>query len=191
MSDSSTPTEKQMGRNEPCPCGSGKKYKRCHGVNAAPKLSIPAGNLTGDAGAGVPGMPGGMPDMSGFDPQMMMQVSQSLQRLPKGQLQRLQGLMQRAMSGQDISREAQEFEQTLPTEFQEMLKGFAGAGMPGMGAPAAIEQSAAAPEGELTVEQAKEIVAKAAAEGKLSSEQADDLLAVEKKPEAKKGFWRR
>ena len=22
------------GRNEPCPCGSGKKYKRCHGVNS-------------------------------------------------------------------------------------------------------------------------------------------------------------
>jgi preprotein translocase subunit SecA len=23
--------EKQVGRNDPCPCGSGKKYKRCHG----------------------------------------------------------------------------------------------------------------------------------------------------------------
>ena len=23
--------ERQVGRNEPCPCGSGKKYKRCHG----------------------------------------------------------------------------------------------------------------------------------------------------------------
>lgn len=23
------------GRNEPCPCGSGKKYKKCHGVQAA------------------------------------------------------------------------------------------------------------------------------------------------------------
>jgi uncharacterized protein YecA (UPF0149 family) len=21
----------QVGRNEPCPCGSGKKYKQCHG----------------------------------------------------------------------------------------------------------------------------------------------------------------
>ncbi|OFX44004.1 MAG: preprotein translocase subunit SecA, partial [Bacteroidetes bacterium GWA2_30_7] len=26
--------EKKVGRNEPCPCGSGKKYKNCHGVNA-------------------------------------------------------------------------------------------------------------------------------------------------------------
>ncbi len=24
----------KVGRNEPCPCGSGKKYKRCHGAVA-------------------------------------------------------------------------------------------------------------------------------------------------------------
>ena len=24
-------TEKEIGRNDPCPCGSGKKYKNCHG----------------------------------------------------------------------------------------------------------------------------------------------------------------
>jgi preprotein translocase subunit SecA len=23
---------KKVGRNEPCPCGSGKKYKHCHGA---------------------------------------------------------------------------------------------------------------------------------------------------------------
>ena len=23
---------KKVGRNEPCPCGSGKKYKLCHGA---------------------------------------------------------------------------------------------------------------------------------------------------------------
>ena len=27
--DTSTP--KKIGRNDPCPCGSGKKYKQCHG----------------------------------------------------------------------------------------------------------------------------------------------------------------
>jgi preprotein translocase subunit SecA len=26
--------EPKVGRNDPCPCGSGKKYKKCHGVNA-------------------------------------------------------------------------------------------------------------------------------------------------------------
>ena len=25
----------KVGRNDPCPCGSGKKYKKCHGINAA------------------------------------------------------------------------------------------------------------------------------------------------------------
>jgi len=26
--------EKKIGRNDPCPCGSGKKYKQCHGKEA-------------------------------------------------------------------------------------------------------------------------------------------------------------
>jgi uncharacterized protein YecA (UPF0149 family) len=25
----------KVGRNDPCPCGSGKKYKKCHGRTAA------------------------------------------------------------------------------------------------------------------------------------------------------------
>jgi uncharacterized protein YecA (UPF0149 family) len=25
-------TVPEVGRNDPCPCGSGKKYKKCHGV---------------------------------------------------------------------------------------------------------------------------------------------------------------
>jgi preprotein translocase subunit SecA len=25
-------SERKIGRNEPCPCGSGKKYKNCHGA---------------------------------------------------------------------------------------------------------------------------------------------------------------
>jgi SEC-C motif-containing protein len=27
-------TDPRTGRNDPCPCGSGKKYKRCHGTAA-------------------------------------------------------------------------------------------------------------------------------------------------------------
>ncbi|HYD99764.1 MAG TPA: YchJ family protein [Alphaproteobacteria bacterium] len=27
-------TAAKVGRNDPCPCGSGKKYKKCHGANA-------------------------------------------------------------------------------------------------------------------------------------------------------------
>ncbi|MBQ9280376.1 MAG: preprotein translocase subunit SecA [Clostridia bacterium] len=29
-----TNSNKKVGRNDPCPCGSGKKYKKCHGANA-------------------------------------------------------------------------------------------------------------------------------------------------------------
>ncbi len=35
--DASTPAQRRVGekvgRNDPCPCGSGKKYKKCHGAN--------------------------------------------------------------------------------------------------------------------------------------------------------------
>jgi preprotein translocase subunit SecA len=27
-------TGEKVGRNDPCPCGSGKKYKKCHGTEA-------------------------------------------------------------------------------------------------------------------------------------------------------------
>jgi preprotein translocase subunit SecA len=26
------PVARKIGRNDPCPCGSGKKYKKCHGA---------------------------------------------------------------------------------------------------------------------------------------------------------------
>ena len=31
----------KVGRNDPCPCGSGKKYKKCHGIDAADKRPTP------------------------------------------------------------------------------------------------------------------------------------------------------
>jgi SEC-C motif len=35
----------KVGRNHPCPCGSGKKYKRCHGrLSSAPRVSLPNGS---------------------------------------------------------------------------------------------------------------------------------------------------
>ena len=96
---------KVVGRNEPCPCGSGVKYKRCHGVEAPPKLSE---RKMPEMPAALSGMPGGMPgaipgmgaggfDPSQLDPAMLMQMSQMLQRLPKGQMQKLQAIMTRAM----------------------------------------------------------------------------------------------
>ncbi|HLI33721.1 MAG TPA: SEC-C metal-binding domain-containing protein, partial [Terriglobia bacterium] len=31
----------KIGRNDPCPCGSGKKYKKCHGAGAPPPSAAP------------------------------------------------------------------------------------------------------------------------------------------------------
>ena len=34
--------DKKVGRNDPCPCGSGKKYKQCHGLQQAGKQGADA-----------------------------------------------------------------------------------------------------------------------------------------------------
>ncbi len=33
--------KRKIGRNEPCPCGSGKKFKRCHGRHSSEPLGPP------------------------------------------------------------------------------------------------------------------------------------------------------
>jgi hypothetical protein len=173
--------QQQLGRNEPCHCG----------VDAAPKLSAPAQQAnplaTTDGATGAPGGFGGF-DPSKMDPAMMLQFSQALQRLPRGQLQRLQGIMQRAMSGQDVTREAAEFEKTLPTDIQQLMMSFAGQmaqqGMGGGEGFPALPGAATGSEGGMTEEEARQIVAAAAAEGKVSQDEADKLLA----PAEKKGL---
>lgn len=171
----------QVGRNEPCPCGSGKKYKRCHGVDAAPKLTESTKALPGAAGAGAEGAN----PLAGMDPQMMAQLSQALQRLPRGQMQRLQGIMQKAMSGRDVSAEAAEFEKTLPLDMQNLLRSFQMPGLPGM-EPAPSEEP-------MTEEKARQIVAEAAAQGKISTEEAAALTGGEVAQPQQKGLgklWR-
>ena len=166
--DESSIPEPQLGRNEPCPCGSGKKYKRCHGVGAAPKLGPPP-----VAAPSTPGTlgPGGF-DPSKVDPAVMAQMTKSLQRLPRPQLMKLQSIMQRAQAGHDVSREAAEFERILPPEFTQMAmqmmmaQGMAGA----MGGGESKDMSA---------DDAKTIVAKAVSEGKMTEAQARELLGDE------------
>lgn len=54
-----TPTVGKVGRNDPCPCGSGLKYKRCHGSVVDPKLSVGNAPLNATAaGAILGGFPG-------------------------------------------------------------------------------------------------------------------------------------
>ena len=62
---SQRPAGKKVGRNQPCPCGSGKKYKLCHAP--PPPAPDPAGRVhlaAGGGGAAEPG-PAGWPGGGG------------------------------------------------------------------------------------------------------------------------------
>lgn len=161
------PAEPTLGRNEPCPCGSGKKYKRCHGVDAAPKYTAPAQPAPG---AGMPSIPGF--DPNAVDPAMMNQMAQALQRLPRPQLQKLQSLMQRAMAGKDVAAEAAQLEKMLPPEFASMAQQMMMSGAMGGGAAAPVEMPK-------TDDDAKKIIAEAVAAGTMKAEEAKALLGDE------------
>ncbi len=163
-----------VGRNEPCPCGSGKKFKRC--CAAKYEAERPATTTAPSPAVGAANNP-----YANLDPAAMQQASQMLQRLPKGQLARLQSIMQKAMSGKDVTSEAKEFERTLPPEFMEMAKTL-GAQMnlgQTMGAtPAASPITTDESTPAMTEEEARRIVEEASKAGKLSKEEAETLLAA-------------
>ncbi len=100
----------------------------------------------------------------------MAQFAQAFQRLPKGQMQRLQALMQKAMSGKDVTRESEELERALPLEFQEMLRSMK---LPGMEEDKPQEDKS---QEDMSVDEARAIVERAVAEGKISKEEAQALL---------------
>lgn len=170
--DSSAPSNSapSLGRNEPCHCGSGKKYKRCHGVSAAPKLGVPKNAIDPSAMGSMGGF-----DPSQMDPQMMKQVGNALKRLPPAQMQKLQSLMQRAMSGQDVSKESADFEKMLPPDLMQMLQAM---NPMAQAASAATMQAEAAASIE-SVDEAKRIIEKAMRDGNLSREEGARLLAGE------------
>jgi hypothetical protein len=45
-----------VGRNQPCPCGSGRRYKECHGALRAADERAPAAESAPDSGAWIPAM---------------------------------------------------------------------------------------------------------------------------------------
>lgn len=160
------------GRNEPCPCGSKKKYKRCCGIGAAPQLGTPKSPLSSLSAQNAGALPGGI-DPSQLDPQWMMQFSQALGRLPKGQMQRLQAIMQRAMAGKDVTRDAEDLERSLPPDFQALMQSFK--------LPESVTQTAGADGGapeKMTEEQAKAIVAKAIESGQIAGDQMKQATAL-------------
>jgi len=121
---------KNVGRNEPCPCGSGKKFKKCHGENepwqgnAKAEASAESGETSAEGGSENTAASGGSPqfDPSKMDLNWLAQFSSAIQRLPKGQMQQLQALMQKAMAGKNVTRELEELQRKLPPSFQELLQ---------------------------------------------------------------------
>ena len=178
--------EKIIGRNEPCPCGSGSKYKRCCGKDAAPKLGKPADlkdrmAKLQESGMMPQGAQGGF-DPSKLDPAMMAQFNQALMRMPRGQLQKLQSIMQRAMAGQDVSREAAELDRIMPPELKQLAAGFGG----GIGMPA-LDAVSGEMSSEMSEEEARKIVEQAAKSGKISDQEAGELLSSSQKSGKKSG----
>lgn len=102
----------EVGRNEPCPCGSGKKYKRCHGFNEVPAQPQAPAQAAGD---------GAQNPFGGMDPAWMAGLMEMMKRLPKGQVIKLQSLVQKAMAGKDVTREMEELQSSLPPEMQQMI----------------------------------------------------------------------
>jgi preprotein translocase subunit SecA len=69
-----TAASQSIGRNDPCPCGSGKKYKYCHGRPGAPSLSTPR----------VGGIKGGSAQV----PQPVAQSAMTRSATPSGRVKR-------------------------------------------------------------------------------------------------------
>jgi hypothetical protein len=111
---------KNVGRNDPCPCGSGKKYKRCHGEDTPWQGNAKASASESEAGPTEESMP--QFDPSKMDLNWLAEFSSAMQRLPKGQLQQLQAIMQKGMAGKDVTRELEDLQKRLPPSVQELLK---------------------------------------------------------------------
>lgn len=154
-------------------------------------MTTPTPNPAATTAAGT--LPGGF-DPSQMDPQMMSQMMGALQRLPRGQLQRLQALMQKAMAGKDVTKEAQDFEKLLPPELRQMAAGFMA--QQGMGTSRSSDMTSAAQGGarpQMSESDAKKIVQEAVASGKLSAEEAAKLLGDGggATPDRSPGLWDR
>jgi hypothetical protein len=107
-----------------------------------------------------------------MDPAWLGQFQQALQRLPKGQLQRIQSLMQRAMAGKDVSRDAAELERMMPPEILALARS-----NPMAGALASAGGASTSEADAMSVEDARRLVEEAAQKGEISSAQAQELLA--------------
>jgi hypothetical protein len=142
-----------------------------------------------------PSQPFGLPqfDPSTMDPKLLMELSQLIQKLPPGQLGRMQTLMHNMMAGLDVRREMEEFEKSLPPGFREKIAGMMGGagGVPSSTFPQnssgsngsdqvdeaeIVSDADAAVPANMNVREARLTLLRAVAEGSLSPEEAEKLL---------------
>lgn len=67
-----------------------------------------------------PGLPPGF-DPSKLDPKLIGEISELMRTLPPPMLMQMQTLMQKSMTGADITTEMTEFERGLPAGFREKM----------------------------------------------------------------------
>lgn len=60
-------------------------------------------------------------DPSKLDPQLIGEISDLMRTLPPAKLMQMQGLMQKAMGGADITSEMAAFERDLPADFRARM----------------------------------------------------------------------
>lgn len=124
----------------------------------------------------------------------MQQMAALMQRLPKAQLHKIQALMQKAMSGKDVTQEAQELERAMPPELLQQMSAFAPGLMGGM-PPEFQAQMAAAEGGNETMDaaEARQVIEDAVKEGRLTRAEADAALSAQgaggAEEPAKTGRW--
>jgi hypothetical protein len=114
-----------------------------------------------------------------MSPELLMELSQLVQQLPPGQLQKMQGLMHNMMAGFDVRKEMEEFEKSLPPGFREKLTSLMGGmAMGGSSPPSSAETVSSSLEAssEMDLSEARLTILRAVAGGKMTPEQAEKLL---------------
>lgn len=129
-------------------------------------------------------------DASKLDPKLMMELSQIIQTLPMDQIMKMQGLMQSMMTGNNVQKEMEEFERSLPADFRikmaTLMAGNSGQfaqAMSGSGPQKDIEvqatpvgAQATPPSDEMNLREARLTLLRAVASGAMSPEEAEKLL---------------
>ena len=123
-------------------------------------------------------------DPSKMDPKLLMELSQLVQQLPPDQINRMQSLMHNMMAGYDVTKDMQDFENSLPLGFREKMMsvmGTQGTSPHSISAssgttPIHASMSTASADSAMNVREARLTILKAVSDGRMTPEEAEKLL---------------